>query len=44
VDTRRIFDRVHTALLNALDEAGIEILSDTLDINILNQPKQGSYR
>jgi small-conductance mechanosensitive channel len=38
VDTRRMFDRVNTALQNALDEAGIEMPFDTMDINIHNVP------
>jgi small-conductance mechanosensitive channel len=38
VDTRRMFDRVNTALQNALDEAGIEMPFNTYDINILNMP------
>jgi small-conductance mechanosensitive channel len=38
VDTRRMFDRVNTALQNALDEAGVEMPFDTLDINIHNKP------
>jgi small-conductance mechanosensitive channel len=37
-DTRIMFDKVYTALLKALGEAGIEIPSDTYDINILNLP------
>ncbi len=35
VDTRRMFDRVNTALQTALDEAGIKTPYQTLDINIL---------
>jgi len=38
VDTRRIFDRVNTALQIALDNAGITCPYNTLDINILNIP------
>ena len=38
VDTRRMFDRVYTALLKALEEAGVEIPTDTYSINILNLP------
>jgi len=38
VDTRRIFDRVNTALQIALDNAGINCPFNTLDINILNMP------
>ena len=38
VDTRRMFDRVNTALQNALDEAGIEMPFNTYDINIRNMP------
>jgi len=38
IDTRRIFDRVNTALQVALDNAGIKSPFNTLDINILNMP------
>jgi small-conductance mechanosensitive channel len=38
VDTRRMFDSVNTALQNALDEAGIDMPFDTMDVNILNIP------
>ena len=38
VDTRRMFDRVNTALQAALDQAGIKTPFNTLDINILNMP------
>jgi len=38
VDTRRMFDRVNTALQAALDENGIKTPYNTLDINILNMP------
>ena len=38
VDTRRMFDRVNTALQKALDEAGIEMPFDTMDINIHHTP------
>jgi len=38
IDTRRIFDRVNTALQIALDNAGIKCPFNTLDINILNMP------
>jgi len=38
IDTRRIFDRVNTALQVALDNAGIKCPFNTLDINILNMP------
>jgi len=38
VDTRRIFDRVNTALQVALEHAGIKSPFNTLDINILNMP------
>ena len=34
VDTRRMFDRVHTALQNALDEAGIECPFPTQTLNL----------
>jgi small-conductance mechanosensitive channel len=33
-DTRRMFDKVHSALQEALDEAGIEIPNDAFDINL----------
>jgi small-conductance mechanosensitive channel len=33
-DTRRMFDRVHTALQERLDEAGIEMPFPTYDVNI----------
>jgi small-conductance mechanosensitive channel len=38
VDTRRMFDRVNTALQAALDEAGIKTPYNILYINILNMP------
>jgi small-conductance mechanosensitive channel len=38
VDTRRMFDRVNSALQVALDQAGIKTPFNTLDINILNMP------
>jgi len=38
VDTRRMFDRVNTALQKSLDEAGIDMPFNTMDINILNMP------
>ena len=38
VDTRRMFDRVNTALQVALENAGISSPFNTLDINILNMP------
>jgi small-conductance mechanosensitive channel len=34
VDTRRMFDRVHTVLQNALDEAGIESPFPTQNLNL----------
>jgi small-conductance mechanosensitive channel len=39
-DTRRIYDRVNTALQHALDEAGIDSPFNTLDINIKLGPEQ----
>jgi small-conductance mechanosensitive channel len=33
-DTRRMFDRVHTALQEALDAAGLEIPNDVFDVNV----------
>jgi len=38
LDTRRMFDRVNTALQVSLDENGIKTPYNTLDINILNMP------
>ena len=38
VDTRRMFDRVNTALQKALDEAGVSMPFDTMDINIVHMP------
>ncbi len=38
MDTRRMFDRVNSALQVALDNAGIQSPFNTLDINILNMP------
>jgi small-conductance mechanosensitive channel len=38
VDTRRMFDRVNTALQKALDEAGVSLPFDTMDINIVHMP------
>jgi len=38
IDTRRMFDRVNTALQVALDHAGIKSPFNTLDVNILNMP------
>jgi small-conductance mechanosensitive channel len=37
-DTRRMFDRVNTALQTALEENGIKTPYNTLDINILHIP------
>jgi small-conductance mechanosensitive channel len=37
-DTRRMYDRVYTALMIALDEAGIEVPTSTYDVNIVNLP------
>jgi len=34
VDTRRMYDKVHSALQEALDEAGIEIPNDAFDVNL----------
>ena len=39
VDTRRMFDRVHTALQNALDEAGIECPFPTQTRNLQFEPQ-----
>jgi small-conductance mechanosensitive channel len=38
VDTRRMFDRVYTALREALDEAGIKMPYDIYHIDISNMP------
>ncbi|HUV91797.1 MAG TPA: hypothetical protein VMV80_01815 [Anaerolineales bacterium] len=40
-DTRRIFDRVNTALQKALDEAGIDMPFTTYDVNIKMDPSAG---
>ena len=39
IDTRRVFDRVHTALQLALDEAGIECPFPTQSVNLLMEHK-----
>jgi MscS family membrane protein len=39
IDTRRVFDRVHTALQHALDEAGIECPFPTQSVNLLMEQK-----
>jgi len=39
VDTRRVFDRVHTALQQALDEAGIECPFPTQNVNLRLEQK-----
>ncbi len=36
VDTRRMFDKVNTALYNALNEAGIEIPSPQMEVTVRN--------
>ena len=41
-DTRRVFDRVNTALQKALDEAGVEMPFNTYDIRIVEMPGQKS--
>ncbi len=38
VDTRRMFDRVHTCLQKALDEEGIKLPFPTQSLNIRSQP------
>jgi len=40
-DTRRIYDRVNTALQKALDEAGIDMPFNTYDVNIKMDPNDG---
>ncbi|MEJ2736029.1 MAG: mechanosensitive ion channel family protein [Anaerolineae bacterium] len=42
VDTRRVLDRVHTALQHALDEAGIESPFPTQSVNLLTGQKADS--
>jgi len=39
IDTRRVFDRVHTALQHALDEAGIECPFPTQSVNLQMEHK-----
>jgi small-conductance mechanosensitive channel len=39
IDTRRIFDRVHTAVEHALDEAGIEMPFPTRSISLRLEPE-----
>jgi MscS family membrane protein len=43
VDTRRVLDRVHTALQHALDEAGIECPFPTQSVNLLMEQKGGRF-
>jgi small-conductance mechanosensitive channel len=38
VDTRRLFDRVHTSLQHALDDAGIESPYPTQNVNMRMKP------
>ena len=38
VDTRRMYDRVNTALQDAFDSAGVEMANLAYDIKILNDP------
>ncbi|MFC2055384.1 mechanosensitive ion channel family protein [Chloroflexota bacterium] len=40
-DTRRIYDRVNTALQKTLDEAGIDMPFATYDVNIKMDPNEG---
>jgi len=40
IDTRRMFDKVNSALYHALNEAGIEIPNPQYDIFLKNQPSQ----
>ncbi len=42
VDTRRMFNRVNTALYNALNEAGIEIPCPQLDVHVKAAPVDGN--
>jgi len=45
-DTRRMFDKVHTALQKALETAGIEIPNDIFDVNLKtdsNKPQEVDY-
>ena len=41
VDTRRMFDKVHTALQHALDEAGIDCPFPTQTLNLQFEPQAG---
>jgi MscS family membrane protein len=41
VDTRRMFDRVHTVLQKALDQAGIESPFPTTNVNLNSEPPCG---
>jgi len=34
VDTRRMYDKMHSALQEALNKAGIEIPNDEFDVNL----------
>lgn len=42
IDTRRVFDRVHTAMEHALDEAGIDMPFPTQSINLQLEPETAS--
>ena len=45
VDTRRMFDKVNTAMYNALNEAGIEIPFPQQDVRLkLNEDKDGKFK
>jgi small-conductance mechanosensitive channel len=43
VDTRRVYDRVHTALQNALDAAGIEMPYPTGTVNLRMKPEVSQH-
>ena len=42
IDTRRVFDQVHTAMEHALDEAGIDMPFPTQSINLQLEPETAS--
>mgnify|MGYP001826872879 CR=1 FL=1 len=43
-DTRRVYDRVNTALQNTLDEAGVDMPFITYDVNINPRPESPNER
>jgi hypothetical protein len=38
-----MFDKVHSALQEALDEAGIEIPNDAFDVNLKMEGRDGNH-